>query len=174
MITTFQTVAAHLAEVTAEQIGRCHRITDFQAKPVVDFYKVENERGDLNADGEILEYEVRYEAELGFSCTCKSGQYGFHNVHHASGVCKHVRWSVAAAIEERQAMQEIAHKQAAEEEARRQDLEAGTRPHRLEIAGREATPREYARVMAAQGTPPTEAEIKRDQKCYAPKPFKII
>lgn len=51
--------------------------------------------------------------------------------------------------------------------------EAGTREHELIIDGREATPREYARVMAAQPYEWSEEEIQADIERHAPKPFKF-
>lgn len=53
------------------------------------------------------------------------------------------------------------------------DGEAGTREHLLIIDGEEATPREYARVMAAQPYEWTEAEIQQDMERFAPRPFQF-
>ncbi len=53
------------------------------------------------------------------------------------------------------------------------DGEPGTRPHRLEIDGKEASPREYARVMGAQGGHPSEEEIQADLEQHASRPFRL-
>ena len=173
MITTFERVAPHIAEVTFDQIGKCHKLI----KDGQEYYAVENERGDRDMDGEIMQYAVKYSAERGYSCTCAAGAAGFATVHHASGVCKHVRWTVACQLEERAYMRDLAAKQAKEEEAaRRQDQdgdEATNRAHVLIINGKEASPREYARVMLAQPAQLTETEIKRDQEAFAPRPFRL-
>jgi hypothetical protein len=73
-------------------------------------------------------------------------------------------------LEERAYLQELAE----QAEQARQDGEVGTRPHYLEVNGHEATPREYARVVAAQPYQPLEEEIKRDQARYAPRPFNLL
>ena len=99
---TLEYIEAHIDEITADQIGRCTKIYDYQAKEY--FYLVENEAGEVDGNGEIIEYPVRYNAEDGFTCKCKSGIYKFHNVKNPSGVCKHVRWSIAASIEDRKAL----------------------------------------------------------------------
>jgi hypothetical protein len=57
------------------------------------FYLVESEHDSL------VEYKVTYSETFGFQCTCPSGLHGFWNVRHPSGVCKHVRWAVAASEE---------------------------------------------------------------------------
>src|SRR5204863_3936045 len=57
------------------------------------FYQVESERDSL------VEYQVKWSRERGFTCTCPAGAVGFSNCR--DGVCKHVRWSLAAAKEER-------------------------------------------------------------------------
>jgi len=101
---TLDRVRDNIADVTSEQIGKCHKVIDQQTGE--DFYLVENEAGAYDEHG-IIEYPVRYSEELGFTCGCKSGQFGFANVIHPSGTCKHVRWSVAAWLEEEKAMQEM-------------------------------------------------------------------
>jgi len=172
MIITFERVAPYAEDVTSEQVGKCHKLFDDQNRA---YYAVENERGDRDMDGEIIEYAVRYSQERGYSCTCPAGDEGFVHVHHASGVCKHVRWTVAAMLEERAYMRDLAAKQAAEAEAARQDGdEAANRPHYLQMNGKLATPAEYARVMLAQPKEPSEEDIQRDLAAYAPHPFNLF
>jgi hypothetical protein len=79
-----------ISNVTDEQIGRCHKCFDDNNKA---FYVVESERDSLT------EYRVRWSKERGFTCSCKAGEVGFSNCR--DGVCKHVKWSLAAAKEER-------------------------------------------------------------------------
>lgn len=101
----------NLNGVTSEQIGRCYLVINPDGERV---YKVENERGELNEQGEIKEYTVSYKNGC-FFCTCDAGKEGFAHCHKY-GVCKHVIWSLAAAREERTALAEQAHK--ANEQAR--------------------------------------------------------
>lgn len=111
-------VKAHLDEISAQEIGRCTKVYDFQLKQNV--YLVQNSKGDTDEQGNIIEYTVRYSKEYGFQCTCPSGETGFSNVKHPSGVCKHCRWSIACAIEEATALAEIQRKV---EEERREALQ---------------------------------------------------
>jgi hypothetical protein len=77
--------------VTREQIDRCTRIIDPHTMEA--FYLVLSETQDL------VEYKVQY-ARLPskhYTCTCKAGLNGFANCK--DGVCKHVKWAVAAADE---------------------------------------------------------------------------
>jgi len=111
---TLSYVESHLEDITAEQVGKCHLVFDCQTGK--NFYMVENEAGEVDDNGEIIEYPVRYSAEDGFTCGCKSGQHKFWNVVHPSGVCKHCRWSIAASIEERTAIAALSRK--VEEERR--------------------------------------------------------
>ncbi len=81
-------------QVTFEQINKCHRIIDDKTGKA--FYMVESEHDSL------VEYTVRYNEETHkFTCTCKAGQDGFAHCRNASGYCKHVRWAVAAAAEDK-------------------------------------------------------------------------
>lgn len=106
---TLERIKSNIADVTSEQIGKCHKIVDCQT--MEDFYLVENEAGEFNEDGELIEYKVQYSSNHGFTCTCKAGLVGFSKITaHPSGVCKHVRWSVACWLEEEAAMQEICAK----------------------------------------------------------------
>lgn len=130
-MTTVTTVLSHISNVTPEQVGRCFKVYDEQTKE--NFYQVENESGNVNDDGEIIVYDVRYSKERGFTCTCAAGSEGF--IHCKYGFCKHILWSVAASQEERAALAEIATEQA--------------REHTLYIDGRVATDEEYDRIINA-------------------------
>lgn len=81
--------------VSGLEIGRCHKI--FEGSTPV--WMVESE-----SDPDT-EYKVKHSKEHGFSCTCKAGLDGF--AHCSQGVCKHVRWSVAAEAELRAAFKEL-------------------------------------------------------------------
>jgi hypothetical protein len=176
-LTTFERVAAHLADVTAEQIGKCHKIYGPDNRA---FYAVENERSDTY-EGQIIEYSVKYSPERGYTCTCPAGAEGFAHVHHASGVCKHVRWSVAAELEERAALAAIQGEPTDQEERRPDWYDErnetshadGTRAHLLLSGSKEVDDATYARVVNAQPYPWTEEEIQRDLQRYAPRPFKL-
>lgn len=116
--TVLEYVKAHLDEISAQEIGRCHKVFG----PQDSFYLVENEAGEVDEYGDLIEYPVTYSKEHGFMCGCRSGRFGFANVKHPSGVCKHVRWSIAASIEEAEASAVIQRK--AEEERRIAEEEA--------------------------------------------------
>ena len=91
MIITAKAVLPFISDVTPEQSARATRIID--ESTMHPFYLVESERDSL------VEYKVTYSETFGFQCTCPSGLHGFWNVRHPSGVCKHVRWALAAAEE---------------------------------------------------------------------------
>lgn len=115
-------VKSHLDEISAQEIGRCTKVHDFQLKQ--DVYLVQNSRDLTDEEGNIIEYKVTYDKKHGFRCGCKSGQTGFSGVRHPSGVCRHVRASIACAIEEANALASIQRKieeerRIAEEEARK-------------------------------------------------------
>jgi len=97
MLITFSHVAKYVFDVTDEQIGKCHAAFEGSQR----FYMVESEQDSL------IEYKVTYSRQFGFRCTCKSGECGFANVRHISGVCKHVRWSVACTLEVSAALAEM-------------------------------------------------------------------
>ena len=59
-------------------------------------------------------------------------------------------------------------------EEARLDGEPGTRAHLLIVDGKEASPREYARVMAAQPYPWSEDEIEADLARYHRPPFRLL
>jgi len=142
--------------VTQEQIDCCTRVINLNAAHV--FYQVRSERDPL------VEYTVRYEKDLRrpgkgyFTCTCPAGLEGF--IHCSQGVCKHVRWALAA---------EEAYK--AEKKAR---VEAARRTMSMIVNGKEADDETYNRVINAKPHQYTEAEIKRDQERYAPRPFSLM
>lgn len=120
--TVLEYVKSHLEEISAQEIGRCHKVYDFQIKQ--DVYLVENSRDLTDNEGNIIEYKVTYDKKHGFRCSCPCGQTGFSSVKHPSGTCKHVRASIAAAIEEAEALAAIQRKieeerRIAEEEARK-------------------------------------------------------
>lgn len=102
MVTTLQRIQQNLQDVTPEQIGRCHRIIGQDGKA---FYLVENESGKFDEHG-CIEYKVAFSRLTGFTCTCPSGRHGFYNVRHVSGVCKHIRWAVAASMERKAIVEE--------------------------------------------------------------------
>jgi hypothetical protein len=114
-------VKTHLEEISAQEIGKCTKVYDFELKQNV--YLVENSRDLTDDEGNIIEYKVTYDEKHGFRCSCPCGQTGFSNVKHPSRVCRHVRASIAAAIEETKALAEIARQEEerriAEEEARK-------------------------------------------------------
>lgn len=141
---TIARVQQFISEITPEQIGKCWKVYDYQTRQ--NFYQVENSHGDVDEHGDIITYRVRYSREHGFTCSCPSGQNGFSNVKHPSGVCWHVRAAVAAAREERVAHAAIAAEQAAEV----------AREHLLLIDGKEASDEEYNRIVHAVPVPPTK------------------
>jgi hypothetical protein len=143
-------VSSNLVDVTPEQIGRCYAVVGPDGKK---FYQVENSEGKFNEAGEMIEYKVTYNKEQSFQCTCKSGQHGFANVKHASGVCWHVRASVAAAIEEKQALHDLV---VVQPEVKEMNI--------LILDGKQATPEEYDRIVNAKAKP-----VNRRAKLYSPK-----
>lgn len=90
------------SDITSEQIGMAHAVIGPDGKK---FYLVENSRGELDGDGNVIEYKVTHHPHFGYQCTCKAGQYGFA---HCKNYCWHVRASIACAQEEREAMAEQA------------------------------------------------------------------
>lgn len=88
---TLATVAAHISDITEEQIATATRIIDMET--MHPFYLVQSSQDDL------VEYKVTYSEKFGFACTCPSGLHGFWNVKHPSGVCRHCRIAVAASEE---------------------------------------------------------------------------
>jgi hypothetical protein len=146
---TATAIIAHVANVTSEEIGRCHKVLAGGKS----FYMVESEKDCT------VEYKVQYSREHGFTCTCPSGEYGFANVKHPAKVCKHVRWSVAAAQEERAALREQTVMQA-------QALIA--EQPQLIINGQPADSETFARVMNAQPAKASKAQAQ------SPKAFSLL
>lgn len=143
-----------ITEVTSEQIDRCHRIIDEQTMEV--FYLVQSESDDL------VEYKVQYQTlpTKHYTCTCPAGLAGFAHVRHASGVCKHVRWALAAAQEYKAELRARAQRDAAR---------AAVAPeHVLIINGKPATAEELDRVMNAKPTPVKSA------RAIQSKPFSLL
>lgn len=146
--------------VTSEQIGRCHKVYDEQARAW--FYQVESERDLFDANNERVEYAVRWSKERGFTCTCPAGQDAFSRCK--AGVCKHVVWSVAAAKEERAAIREM--ETHIMEQERQQATDAAPV---LIIDGKPATADELARVLNAPVKP-----VDRRPTGYQARPFSIL
>ena len=74
-------IEAIATDITTEQMSKACKVIDFQTGE--DFYQVES------SDGEC-DYEVRYDAEKGLTCTCEAGKHGFYN-------CKNYCWHCRAA-----------------------------------------------------------------------------
>ena len=90
--------------VTQEQLDKCTRIYDENHNNEV-FYLVENSRGDVDDEGNIIEYTVRYLKGKGLTCTCPAGnppadEHGFFK--YAPRMCWHIRAAVAHAVLYRQ------------------------------------------------------------------------
>lgn len=137
MAINLQTLEAAARTVSPELIGKAHKIIAATG----DFYLVENERGDYNAQG-LIEYKVDL---VNHTCTCKAGEFGF--THCRNGYCKHLVWATAAQLEETQAMAEQAIAAAT---AILQASATNKRAHHLVIDGKVATEAEYDRIMNAQ------------------------
>lgn len=136
-------------DVTSEQIGKCAKIYDENAH--VWFYQVENSRGETNEDNEIIVYKVQWSKDKGYQCSCPSGQFGFANVKHPSGVCQHIRWTAAATREEHAATA-IAERQ-----------------HSLLIDNKPVSQEHYEAIVTAP--------VKKSHgnaKSYQPKPFSLL
>jgi hypothetical protein len=103
-IITLATVAAHISDITEEQIATATRIIDMET--MHPYYLVQSSQDDL------VEYRVDYSETRGFSCTCPSGLYGFWNVRHPSGVCRHCRIAVAASEDFKELLKAEAEAQA--------------------------------------------------------------
>lgn len=165
---TINRVKQFIHEVTNEQIGICAKYFDSKG---VAFYTVQSESDRIDEDGRIVAYKVTYDAKYGFRCTCPSGVHGFSNVKHPSGVCKHVRFSVACAQEEKRAMAGIVIEQALEDtdtDIFEIEEPKPTRKYQLIINGKEATDEEYDRVVNAPAKP-----INRTAKAPSYKAFSL-
>lgn len=103
-MTKLSTVQSHIESVTPEQIGKAHKVFDSQNKP---FYLVESSDGKLREDGSLVEYRVSSMKVNGvryLTCTCPAGEHGL--------LCWHKKAASAASQEERQALSDLAKKQA--------------------------------------------------------------
>ena len=155
---TLEKVRQFVSSVSSEDIGRAHKcIADGTS-----YYLVENSRGDLDEDGEVIEYRVSWTRKTKFTCSCYAGKEAF--IHCKKGFCQHVLIAVAAAQEEKQAMAELAQAQAAEAIKEVEQV-----AEKLFIGNREATDEEYARVMCAK-----PAKVSKSKSTYNPKPFSLM
>lgn len=102
-------VKQYISTITPDQIGRAHKVYDYQVKQFV--YLVESKSTVDELTGQPVEYRVTYTRTHGFQCTCPAGQEGFLSVRNKSGVCEHVRIALAAAEEERAYMAALALKE---------------------------------------------------------------
>ncbi len=142
--------------VTQEQLDRCSRIYDESHNHEV-FYLVENSRGDVDDEGNIIEYTVRYLKGKGLTCTCPAGnppcdEHGFFK--YAPRMCWHIRAAVAHAVLYRHERQEQAQ---------------------IESYVRQGVDRETAmRVTYSQPTQYKEAQVKQAQERCQRKPFSIL
>lgn len=144
------TITVNYSEVTSAMIGSAHKVFGPDNKP---FYKVENSKGEVDADGSIKEYTVkaiRKNNKWHVTCDCKAGNEGRQ--------CWHKRASVAAAAEEKQA---LAEQVTLNEAAKVAEQEEAKQRAKLIINGKPATKEEYDRVM--------NAKPKIDRKAKAPQ-----
>lgn len=88
-----------LSRITDTMIGRAHKVFEHDGTP---FYLVESSEFESNG----VEYKVTWSKEKGFQCNCASGTEGFRNCGKKK-VCDHVLISLAAAREEKKAMEEL-------------------------------------------------------------------
>jgi hypothetical protein len=82
------------ANVSEEMLSRATRVLDFQARQV--FYLVENSRGEVNDQGEVICYQVRYNKDRHIlqcrahnGLACKASEFGM--------TCQHMRIAVKSA-----------------------------------------------------------------------------
>jgi hypothetical protein len=105
---TVAEVKKFVGEVSDADLGRAHKcIADGTS-----YYLVENSRGDLDNDGEVIEYKVQWSRKTAFTCNCYAGKEGF--IHCKKSFCQHILIAVAASEEEKKAMAEMALAQAQE------------------------------------------------------------
>ncbi|GCE04705.1 hypothetical protein [Dictyobacter aurantiacus] len=146
--------------ITEQQINRCTRIIDMQT--MEPFYLVQSEADDL------IEYKVQYHKDPKcpgkghFTCTCPAGLDGF--IHCSGPYCKHIRWALAASQ---------VHKAELKAQAQAKKDASPARSHLLITDGQEADEETYTRVISAKPPQWTEAEIQRDVRLYASRPFKM-
>ncbi len=123
------------SSVTDAQIGACHKVFGPDNKP---FYMVES-ASDLDR-----EYKVTWTRERGFQCQCKAAEYG--------NLCWHIRASIAAAREEREAVAELNRliaEQAAPVTSSAPTIDTATRA-RIEAANERAASKPVSRAKARQ------------------------
>lgn len=149
MAINIETLEAAAREVSPEYIGKAHKIIAATG----DFWIVENEAGDYNEHGELIEYKVDL---VHHTCTCKAGKLNFTRCRN--GYCKHLVWATAAELEETQAMAEQAIAAAT---AILQASATNKRAHHLVIDGKVATAAEYDRIMNAKPRPTKHVPLNR-------------
>ncbi len=166
MIITVSKVQANLGNISPDEIGSAQKILCSSG----DFYKVLSSRGLVNDAGELVEYTVKWDRKTGFSCTCPSGQDGFANVRHPSSVCRHVRIAVAAGMEERKAMAEMAAASAQQELVAVATSEQAQETVYIYTEGKVLSPSDptYIRVMNAVDKPAGKG------KGFQARPFSIL
>jgi len=121
-------------------------------------YLVENSKGNLDENGEVIEYTVRYDkAHKCITCTCPAmnpptDANGF--LKYAPRMCWHIPAAVAHAVLYRQERREQSQ---------------------IESYVRQGVDRETAtRVVYAKGASYTEAQVKQAQQRNERKPFSIL
>ncbi len=130
--------------VTPAQIGACHKVLATSG----NFYLVESSKGEIDpATGYIKEYKVTYCKARGFQCQCKAAEYG--------NLCWHIRASVAAAREEKEAVNEL-HRLIAEQSA-----------PVLVIDGKQADAATLERVMSAPVKPASKRAKAPESKAFS-------
>lgn len=159
-----------IASVTDEQVARCHRVTNEQTGET--YYKVENSRGLVDENGEIVEYEVHFIVGKGFTCNCPSGREGFRTAR--VGVCQHCIWSYVAA-------QQFKAEQLRQEHMERlqamglTEVEAhNALAHQLIVDGRPADDETLVRVWGPADRRPSEEAIEACQRRYDARPFQLM
>lgn len=160
-------------KVTDEQLAKSHRIFDEASNEV--FYRVENSKGEVDAEGSVIEYTVRYTQEHGFTCTCEAGKNGFL---YAPKRCWHVRAAVHHSQLYKQERKQIAEREA--HIARLMDMgltEAEARiavAHQLIVDGKPADDETLVRVFGPRSRRPSEVEIELDAQRYQSRPFSLM
>ena len=91
------TIEVNYQTVTSEMIGACHKILTCEG----NFWKVENSKGELDDNGDLIEYSVKaikVNGKWHITCDCKAGNEGRN--------CWHKRAAMAAEAELKAAMVE--------------------------------------------------------------------
>ena len=150
------TITVNYQTVTPAMIGAAHKVFGPDNKP---FYMVENSKGRVDGEGNIIEYTVKAifrQNKWRVTCNCKAGNEG--------RMCWHKRAAMAAAAEEKAAMAEqVALNEAAKAAEQAEEKQRA----KLQICGRAATKEEWDRVMNAK------PNIDRKAKAPQPKPFSL-